>query len=647
MRLFSIQGRLWLGFSTLIVATLILGGLSTWNLQLIDSNLNQNLHFDQINSDMQAIRTSERTYLKQPDDEGKQGIASQIDALRQELSRSNTADSSQNGRLQQLTEQVDQYSQALDSITTAMQSLEQTQQTMLTAAEKVREAGLDLIVELEMQYQDMQSENSDASAMQKILGQIDETNNLIQLIYQARIGEKNFLLGQGDEAKTVVSSSGALLDETSAKLALELGDEESRKIAQTINQNSKTYIQTFEQLAEAYGKRDAAGNTLHDAASTLQDDLLSLKQEQQQQTTTVIDTTRTTTLILVVLLVVVGVLLSQGIARSIVAPLNATSAMLEDIARGEGDLRKRLPVAGKDELTRLASAFNQFVDKLQVSISRLAHIAHSMGGASSQLASTAQGSHQQIQQQQQETEQVATAIEEMAQTVHGVARHAEQASQLSVEADLAAAQGSTDIRNMQQALQHLSGNIRSTATSVEDLKRQSQGIGSIVDVIRTISEQTNLLALNAAIEAARAGEQGRGFAVVADEVRALAQRTQTSTNEIQQVIANLQQGSDATSQVMEQSLTRLEHTMSGADKAVQQLEVISHNMARMAEMNTLIASAAEEQAAVAQEITGSIHTLAELAEQSNSDAHSVAQASQAVMEQASSVNTEVGQFRYS
>ena len=582
---------------------------------------------------MQAIRTSERTYLKQPDDEGKQGIASQIDALRQELSRSNTADSSQNGRLQQLTEQVDQYSQALDSITTAMQSLEQTQQTMLTAAEKVREAGLDLIVELEMQYQDMQSENSDPSAMQKILGQIDETNNLIQLIYQARIGEKNFLLGQGDEAKTVVSSSGALLDETSAKLALELGDEESRKIAQTINQNSKTYIQTFEQLAEAYGKRDAAGNTLHDAASTLQDDLLSLKQEQQQQTTTVIDTTRTTTLILVVLLVVVGVLLSQGIARSIVAPLNATSAMLEDIARGEGDLRKRLPVAGKDELTRLASAFNQFVDKLQVSISRLAHIAHSMGGASSQLASTAQGSHQQIQQQQQETEQVATAIEEMAQTVHGVARHAEQASQLSVEADRAAAQGSTDIRNMQQALQHQSGDIRSTATSVEDLKRQSQGIGSIVDVIRTISEQTNLLALNAAIEAARAGEQGRGFAVVADEVRALAQRTQTSTNEIQQVIANLQQGSDATSQVMEQSLTRL--------------EVISHNMARMAEMNTLIASAAEEQAAVAQEITGSIHTLAELAEQSNSDAHSVAQASQAVMEQASSVNTEVGQFRYS
>ena len=303
---------------------------------------------------------------------------------------------------------------------------------------------------------------------------------------------------------------------------------------------------------------------------------------------------------------VIGVWLSNAFLR----PLQQIKANLDDIAAGEGDLTRRLPVTSEDELGQLAGSFNRFVEKVHGLVRQIVEMTGQLTELVGHVSEQAQRSEQAMGQQRHETDQVATAINEMSAAAHEVAKSAQNAAEAAQQTDREGQAAKSVVDGSIQRIHSLVEDIRSSGVSLDNLQQDVLSIVSVLDVIRSIAEQTNLLALNAAIEAARAGEAGRGFAVVADEVRALASRTQQSTQEIQGMIDRLQQGTQQSVTSMRRSSDAGELTSEQANKAGESLDAIAQLIATINAMNAQIASAAEEQTAVAEEINRSVHQIA-------------------------------------
>ncbi|WP_339468500.1 MULTISPECIES: methyl-accepting chemotaxis protein [unclassified Pseudomonas] len=302
-------------------------------------------------------------------------------------------------------------------------------------------------------------------------------------------------------------------------------------------------------------------------------------------------------------------LVGHGIAR----PLKQMVAMLNDIAQGEGDLTRRLTSDRADELGAIANGFNTFLIKLQGMITQVVSSVQKVSDSSEHTADIAIRTNQGVHKQMVEIDQVATAVHEMTATAQDVARNATQAAQAASHADQAASQGMRIVRDTSISIGALAAEIGKAVGVVQTLAKDSENINAILTAIRGIAEQTNLLALNAAIEAARAGEQGRGFAVVADEVRNLAQKTQKATEEIQTMIQQLQQGTRDVVRVMEDSQSRTDESVQHAAKAGEALETITQAVSVINDMNTQIASAAEEQSAVAEDINRNVINIGQVA----------------------------------
>ena len=302
-------------------------------------------------------------------------------------------------------------------------------------------------------------------------------------------------------------------------------------------------------------------------------------------------------------------LVGHGIAR----PLKQMVAMLNDIAQGEGDLTRRLTSDRADELGAIANGFNTFLIKLQGMITQVVSSVQKVSDSSEHTADIAIRTNQGVHKQMVEIDQVATAVHEMTATAQDVARNATQAAQAASHADQAASQGMRIVRDTSTSIGALAAEIGKAVGVVQTLAKDSENINAILTAIRGIAEQTNLLALNAAIEAARAGEQGRGFAVVADEVRNLAQKTQKATEEIQTMIQQLQQGTRDVVRVMEDSQSRTDESVQHAAKAAEALETITQAVSVINDMNTQIASAAEEQSAVAEDINRNVINIGQVA----------------------------------
>ncbi|AZF00368.1 Methyl-accepting chemotaxis sensor/transducer protein [Pseudomonas orientalis] len=312
------------------------------------------------------------------------------------------------------------------------------------------------------------------------------------------------------------------------------------------------------------------------------------------------------------------------IARSIVQPLQAAVNAMANIASGESDLTRSLDTHGRDEVTQLSRHFNTFTAKLRQVVGQLQVCANALGESSSELGHNASQAHDRSQQQSQQMELVATAINEVTYGVQDVAKNAEHAASEMRDAQAQAQQGQVNIDSSLQQIDQLSGTISQAVEVIRTLSSESTQIGGVLEVIRSIADQTNLLALNAAIEAARAGEQGRGFAVVADEVRLLAQRTQKSTAEIQAMIERLQGHSEAAVKVISDSHSASQLTIEQAGLAGASLNAIGQALQNLNGLNASIASATLQQAHVVEDINQNVtqaaglsHSTALAAEQSS------------------------------
>ncbi|MCU1718742.1 methyl-accepting chemotaxis protein [Pseudomonas sp. 5P_3.1_Bac2] len=329
----------------------------------------------------------------------------------------------------------------------------------------------------------------------------------------------------------------------------------------------------------------------------------------------------------------------------VVGPLQRLLERINQIADGDGDLRSRLEVTSTDELGRLSLAFNRFLDKLQPLILEVGRVTAEVETSAKHLADMAASNDQLIAREHAAVDQVSTAATEMSSAVHEVARNAQSAADAALSAEAQSLDGAQVVGRTIASIRQLALEVEEASTSIQALEQEAASIDAVLSVIRGIAEQTNLLALNAAIEAARAGEQGRGFAVVADEVRALAARTQDSTKDIQQMIERLQLGVQEAVRATHAGSLKARHSVeqaAGVDKALAQT---SDSVQRINDMTAQIATACEEQSSVTEEIARSITDIRDLSNEALHTSEQSAQASHRLSELSRNLSELVSRFR--
>jgi methyl-accepting chemotaxis protein len=452
---------------------------------------------------------------------------------------------------------------------------------------------------------------------------------------------------------------GLLIDETTANLALveegyktfigigeslsaRLNDSERALLDRSTKQMG-AYLVLVRQLAKTAETRDSLRGQMADdfdrafgAASAIKD---SQVQKQLKETSD----KRLLTIVLTLGALLFGALVSWLMTRQITQPLTQSVSIAERI--GAGDLGD-VPVEPRgDEFGQLLGALSQARGNLREVLVEVSEVTTQLSAAAEELSAITEQTSAGISNQKVETDQVATAMNEMAATVQEVARNAEEASSAAQQADEQAVQGNTVVSQVIRQMGSLSSEIDRSAEAVNVLSKETETIGSVLTVINEIAGQTNLLALNAAIEAARAGEAGRGFAVVADEVRGLASRTQRSTAEIEELISSLQHGSQQAVVMMESSRRMASETVGLARNAGDELNAITTTVSKIQAMNQQIATAAEEQSAVAEEINRSVLNVRDVVEQSAAASEETAASSVALARLGAALQTLLGRFR--
>lgn len=433
---------------------------------------------------------------------------------------------------------------------------------------------------------------------------------------------------------------------------------EQEEAAATLGDKIKTYAGKIEQLAiihqgdkarmDAFLLRTEIGPLL----AAIDEELIDLVAQQRHDIrTTSLQLTEQTesTTSLVTTLLVLGLLIGGGIAwltaRLISTPLKVAVVAMKDIAEGEGDLTQRLTAHGDDEVAQLARGFNQFAANIQELLRQVLESADQISLSSEDMATASANAEDSIHKQNSETEQISTAVEEMSMNSQEVAQNAELAADAASNAHKETTEGRRIVTNALKSVGDLADETQAAAGVIEKLGTDIQGISSVIDVIRGVAEQTNLLALNAAIEAARAGEQGRGFAVVADEVRTLASRTQQSTQEIQDKVEALQQEAHTAVDRMLQNRRIADETIELTTTAGTSLEAITQAVSRISEMTGHIAHAAEQQSEVSNVVSQNIATVAQLAEKTDDSAQHVFLGTKGLNQLAEALRDRISRFK--
>ncbi|WP_430462538.1 methyl-accepting chemotaxis protein [Thalassolituus sp. LLYu03] len=347
------------------------------------------------------------------------------------------------------------------------------------------------------------------------------------------------------------------------------------------------------------------------------------------------------TAITLAILIVVAWSTSSSINLAVSSLLNS----LKDIASGEGDLTRRIQKSSHDEIGEVVDWFNQFVDKLHKNIGEVVSTTRPLTSVSGDLGSLTSQTSQITERQNRATEEVSLVVDDMVASVQEVSTNAGSAADAAKEADRAAKEGRKIVNETVKSINSLAGEVERASEVIRKLEADTANVGSILDVIKGIAEQTNLLALNAAIEAARAGEQGRGFAVVADEVRTLASRTQDSTQEIQAVIEQLQSAARSAVEVMSESKERARTSVSQAAKTDESLQAITEKVESITAMNSQIAAATDRQEQAAHSIKENVMGIRETSASAMSSMHKVEAASRSLSDIASTLRHVAGQFR--
>jgi len=510
-------------------------------------------------------------------------------------------------------------------------------------------------------FRDLVSDTDDIA--NNSLPAISEVLNADRDLYQALVAQNNLVdaaaLGQATESHLAEFNENAqqALDRMSSAVTRLQGTGIAGKVA-GFEAAYQRWMQAAEQsmaLAES-GARQAAQSALKGDSQTSFDELRSFfdvagahADEQAKLSATHASEEALSRSVIIlgasILTVLVCVALFIIFLRLIVNSIGTLKKQLDNIAEGEGDLTQRVPVETNDDLGQLATSFNQVLANLQSMVGSIQTLSENLGKGATQLSTAARDNNDGINRQNDLISMVATAINEMQSAIEEVAGNASRAADVTRHAQETSEKGGRIIHDSSAQVQTLAEQILKAVEVIRKLSEDSKNITSVLEVIRGVAEQTNLLALNAAIEAARAGEQGRGFAVVADEVRTLAQRTQQSTEDIQRMITTLQTGVSDIVSVMETGSEQAGETERLATEAEKELKTILESMNDIMDVNASVASATEEQTQVVEEINRNIVNINELASESSRRSERINDISATLDSYAASLRQQTGRFK--
>jgi len=398
-------------------------------------------------------------------------------------------------------------------------------------------------------------------------------------------------------------------------------------------------------IAESYGENQRAFDNLRDMLDKVGEERLAEANSFIVEIENSAASARNTVLILLAMSIVVGFILAVVLPNIISGPINKITKQLKDISQGEGDLTKRLNVKQQDEVGMLARFFDEFMDKLQGMVSKVQDVSNSVGHSASDLRNVSEKNSLSINEQNLAIHTVVTAVEEMSSAAKEVAANTAETAEKARQANISSDAGVKTIDNTIDRIEKLSIELDEASNTISRVEQEASNVNSVLDVIRGIAEQTNLLALNAAIEAARAGEQGRGFAVVADEVRTLASRTQDSTQDIQRMLEGLQQGVKSSVDAISASVETARDTVESASTTGQSLNDVKKIIDSISQMTVQVATAVEEQSQVVDEINKNLSSIGEYSNDVASGAEAATKSCLLLDDLADGLTNEVNRFR--
>jgi methyl-accepting chemotaxis protein len=636
----AVGKKLLIGFGLVLLLTAAMTVSGYRAVQAVLKGHEQVGQLAEVNQEILQARRLERTFAIEQTEESAALVRESLLKV-QDMLEHLSKDAIESTRVQTMQQATTEYLKQFDNYVEQQAKAREARQEMRTAAAEARD-----------QFEVIEMDMYDAVRELRLQGDRLRGSDPLTLAETASGLSKRMLDLRGQESLYIIDGSPEALEEW------EYISEDLQTVARSLTvwleENQKAAIETALQALSLYQRSFLYYQQLHEQNQTTEKAMierarsvvdLAESAQVSAETRMLANTQRGLVMlgIMGVAAVVLGLCAALLITRLIVVPLRQTVTFARRIAAG--DLSQDIPQDRHDEVGQLLAAMQDMTLSLRNLVSRIGGGVGQIAAAAEQLSSITAQTSAGVQTQKLETEQTATAMHQMAATVQEVAQNAEQASLAARDADLEAQQGNRVVQQAVDQIDSLATEVEQSAKAIADLNQESARIGSVLEVIRNVAEQTNLLALNAAIEAARAGEQGRGFAVVADEVRALAKRAQDSTEEIEGLIAGLQRMAKGAVQQMDSSRDLTRRTVELAGEAGDALGRITQAVSTIEQMNQQIAAAAEEQSAVADAINESVTRVRDIGEQSAAASEQTASSSAELARLGVELQELVRQFR--
>ncbi len=609
--------KMGVGFVLVLLLTALVAAIGVWSLQTISHRFDGLKQMSSLNSGLLKVRLLEQEYALHGNPKTADALHEGVDGLIALATQLKAASAANVPVMNDVEQSLGAYRKAFDEFVSLSQAkdlaLEMASWSVSSVANNldVLQSGL----ADDGAYTLKQSEGKDGGQFIEQASQVSQVSRLmLQAMNEARVRLDQSRKGDDSAGQGKIEQADQALTQAE-QLKTTVKDEGYQTVLNEVTGHISSFSEKLTEYTGLLAQEKTVYEQLHQRAAQVVErvDLAYVAEDLSMQA----ELKKNSLLILgsSALALLVGLVAAWVITRLIVAPLRSVIRVAQQIAAG--DLSATVEVTRRDEIGQLMQAMQQMgaglsriVSGLQAGIEQLASSAHSLSAVTEQT-------NLEVSSQKEETEQVATAMNQMAATVHDVARNAEEAAQAAQTADGKVESGQHVVRQSMARIEQLADSATSASSSIESLSAEIQNIGTVLSVIKSVAEQTNLLALNAAIEAARAGEQGRGFAVVADEVRALAKRTQQSTEEIERLVSALRSAAQSSVQQIQNSGELVKLAVSDALQTESALGSIAAAVSLIQQMNQQIAAAAEEQSSVAEEINRSVTSIRASADQSS------------------------------
>jgi methyl-accepting chemotaxis protein len=625
----SVSRKLGIGFGLVLLLTLVITATGWSSVSSLIERGDKLASISQISEQTMELRTARMRYETQSSADTATAVMTALDKLDVDLksARTKIAGVDDLKLLDSQTQSAADYRRAFDDMSKAIQVREASRVNLGATAD----AAVDEVNKIE-----------EALIQHDNILQFNSAVGVSKQIQQARFQVRGYTFsGNPDFEKNAT----AAIDEAIVGVNSLAGDVSSQYIPQL--QRANLALKGYRAAVAQYRDAQLVSRQALEKMTNLGQQLLDLSDKLTASQNAKRDAdsrqAQSTLGLATVLALIFGVLAAWAITRQITLPLKQTLIAVDRVA--SGDLTHNLNIERRDELGQLQGGIQRMTLSLRELIGGISDSVTQIASAAEELSAVTEQTSAGVNSQKVETDQVATAMHQMTATVQEVARNAEEASEAAVAADQQAREGDRVVNEAIAQIERLASEVGHSTEAMGELKRESDKIGSVLDVIKSVAQQTNLLALNAAIEAARAGEAGRGFAVVADEVRSLAQRTQKSTEEIEGLIAGLQNGTQQVATIMDNSRELTVSSVELTRRAGGSLESITRTVSAIQAMNQQIAAAAEQQSATAEEINRSVLNVRDVSEQTSAASEETAASSVELARLGTHLQELVGRFR--